>query len=148
MIMNWGTKIAISFVIFGIIMGVMITISYNQEINLVAKDYYKQEIEYETQIEKMRNTAALKAKPELVYNSGQKTFGLIFPEELVPNFKQGEIHFFRPSDYKLDKKIRVMLNDQGEQFYDLSQFKTGVWLAKFSWESEDKAYYEEKKIVI
>ena len=48
----------------------------------------------------------------------------------------------------MDRKIRVVLNNEGKQFYDLTQFKSGVWLAKFSWESETKAFYEEKKIVI
>ena len=146
--MNWGTKIAIAFVIFGIIMGVMITISFNQEINLVAEDYYKQEIEYESQIEKIRNTNALENKPEMVYITGSNALVVKFPAELRDSFQSGEIHFFRPSDYKMDKKVRIELDSNGTQSLDLKVLEKGLWQAKMTWRDGAKEFYEERKIVI
>jgi nitrogen fixation protein FixH len=146
--MNWGVKIIISFAVFGILMGVLITISFNQEINLVAEDYYKQEIEYEGQMEKIRNSASLSQRPELNYNSEKKILDLIFPIELAGNFIEGEIHFFRPSDYKMDRKVKVVLDEGGRQAFDLSGLEKGLWEAKFTWVSDSEAYYEEKTIVI
>jgi len=146
--MNWGARIVVAFIVFGIIMGILITISFNQEINLVAEDYYKQEIEYDSQIEKQKNTASLQSRPILDYDAQQKVLSLSFPSELSMEFKEGEIHFFRPSDYKMDKKVRIGLDDQGKQYFDLNSLETGLWEAKMTWQSGDKEYYLKKKIII
>ena len=44
--MNWGTWIALSFVLFALFIGALVVVCVRQDINLVALDYYKQEIDY------------------------------------------------------------------------------------------------------
>ena len=53
--MNWGTKITLSFIAFVGIIITMVVISMRQDISLVAKDYYVQEIAYQDQIDRIRN---------------------------------------------------------------------------------------------
>lgn len=146
--MNWGVKIFISFIVFGILMGILVTISFNQEINLVADDYYKQEIEYEAQMDKLRNTASLSNKPTLNYDADTGVLQINFPAELVSEFQSGEVHLFRPSDYKMDKKVRILLDENGNQSFDLNSLEKGLWEAKMTWKSGSREFYEEKKIVI
>ena len=54
--MNWGVKIVISFVFFiGLLFG-LVYISMNQDISLVSENYYEQELAYEDQIQRIKNT--------------------------------------------------------------------------------------------
>ena len=64
--MNWGNKIAISFIIFIGIIVTMVVISMKQDISLVSTDYYEQEIAYQDQIDRMERTRGLEKQPEIL----------------------------------------------------------------------------------
>ena len=63
--MNWGTKIVFSFIAFAGLIITMVVISMRQDVSLVAKDYYVQEIAYQDQIDKIQNQKALESEPTI-----------------------------------------------------------------------------------
>lgn len=141
--MNWGTRIVIAFVCFAGVITTMVVISMKQEVNLVAKDYYKQEIAYQDQIDRKDNYNQLHSKPRLKMDAASNVIQVQFPIELKNTFKNGELHMFRPSSAKFDKKYKLDLDDNGFQQIDMNTMPNGVWKAKLSWNSEDKEYYTE-----
>jgi hypothetical protein len=54
--MNWGYKIAITFILFGALIIFMVVKSFQQNIDLVTDDYYQEELKYQQQIDKLENT--------------------------------------------------------------------------------------------
>ncbi|MEO1051894.1 MAG: FixH family protein [Bacteroidota bacterium] len=146
--MNWGTRIVFVFIAFAAIIISMVVISMKQDINLVAEDYYAQEIQYQDQINRMTNNEQLEVKPTLAYDQTTAQAKLVFPVDLISGWKSGEVHFFRPSDASLDTRHKIALDDEGKQVFDLAEFRTGLWKAKITWQSGDKAYYEEITLVI
>ena len=54
--MNWGHKIVMTFIVFAAIIISMVVISMRQDVSLVAADYYKQELAYTEQMNKLENT--------------------------------------------------------------------------------------------
>ena len=145
--MNWGTKIILSFVCF---FGVIFTLAYismNQDLNLVADNYYEQELAYEDQIERIKNTQGLTQRPEVVVNKREREARLVFPENLKEKVADGKIHFFRPSNSALDKEFTITLDEDGNQVFDISSFPAGLWKAKVSWEWKNREYYEEVTLV-
>ena len=144
--MNWGKSIVLAFVLFAGIIITMVYISMQHDVNLVAPNYYEEELAYEDQMNRIRNYESLPNKPTIKRDGSQII--LSFPSEVADQMKNGEIHFFRPSDHKFDKKIEIKLNHQYRQTFPVSLLGTGLWKTKLNWISEDKEYFFEQKIVL
>jgi len=140
--MNWGKRIVIVFVLFIGLIATLVTISMRQDVSLVAKDYYVQEIAYQDQIERIQNKNDMNIQPRLEQKDGL----------IVLTIKdldlQGEIHFFRPSNAKLDKKYTLKLNESGEQLFSATDFEKGLWRVKINWNNKGKEYYSEHSVVL
>ena len=142
--MNWGTRIVFSFIAFMAVIITMVIISMRQDVSLVATDYYKQEIAYQSQIDKLKN--ANEDSQSIVtfdYRAAERTLWLTSGDKA-----KGELHFYRPSDASQDVKYQFEVD--GEQGFKMSTaaFATGLWKVKLTWRSADKDYYMEKTVVI
>jgi len=141
--MNWGYRIFVSFVLFVGLIVTLVTISMRQDINLVAEDYYEQEIEYQDQIDRLKRTSELKVQPEI---------RLVKPENLVviamnqEKVEKGEALFFRPSDSTMDKLVTITNNASRE--ISVAGWEPGLWKVKLSWQADGKEFYTEKTIFL
>lgn len=144
--MNWGARIVLSFIIFGMIMTTMVVIAMKQDINLVREDYYEEEIKYESQIERLRNAQALLNQPEIKLVERGSILELSFPEDINP--ESGSLLFFRPSNAGLDQKVQLKLNEQGKQLIQIKYPEKGYWKAQLTWKSDQKEYFKEQVIIL
>ena len=144
--MNWGKGIVLAFIFFAIVIGSMVVISMKQDVNLVAPDYYKQEIAYQDQIERTENFNKLTVKPVLKKETSSVLL-VDFPDKLTSNFKSGELILFRPSTSKLDKKIVIELDKNGQLRIPIDKMKKGVWRIKISWKGSDSIEYYNESIL-
>lgn len=119
--MNWGKSIALFYGLFVVALLAVVVFSFTQDVNLVADDYYQQELVYEDQINRIKNTESLEIKPALVLKGNYVE--LTFPQELSP---KGTILFFRPSDAKMDRRISVALGVDNKQQIDFSKAEKGI----------------------
>lgn len=140
--MNWGKGIFIFYSLFVIAILWVVVFSFSVDVNLVSNDYYQQEIAYESQIERIKNTDTLAEKPTIVLKSN--FVELTFPANLKP---KGTILFFRPSDSSQDRRIAIALGANGKQQVDFSTQEGGKWIAKLTWSQDEKEYYQEFIIV-
>ena len=92
--MNWGHKITISFVLFVALIASMVVICVRQDIFLVAPDYYKQEIEFDTQRTKIGNFQKLSSKPLIQYSHTSRITEINFPERYSKQIKKWLGNFF------------------------------------------------------
>ncbi|MEM8895772.1 MAG: FixH family protein [Bacteroidota bacterium] len=145
--MNWGTKIFLTFVVFAIIIMSMVAISVSQDFHLVSEDYYKQEIEYQDQIDKIQNYKQLEQPLAIKYWSKGRKASIQFPTSRKAEL-EGEIHFFRPSNGNLDFKVAINPDGGGSQIVDLSDAVPGLWKVKVSWSANGKGYYDEQTLVL
>lgn len=140
--MNWGKGIFIFYSLFVIAILWVVVFSFSVDVNLVSDDYYKQEIAYESQIERIKNSESLVEKPTIVLKSN--FVELTFPTNLKP---KGTILFFRPSDSSQDRRIAIALGANGTQQVDFSTQEGGKWIAKLTWSQDKKEYYQEFIII-
>jgi hypothetical protein len=139
--LNWGHKIAIVIVLFMGFILVMVFIMFQYDVDLVAKDYYKQEIAYEKELDKKRNFRDLKEKPSLQISHDKKTLELTFPQSMA----EGEILFFRPGNVRKDFKIALQLQNN-KQTLAIDKLDKGLWRLKINWENAGEKYYWEEKV--
>lgn len=143
---SWGTGIVIAFVIF---MGGIITIAVylmNQDVNLVADDYYDQEIKYQQQIDRIKRTKKLDTINIITFNG--TTVNVTIPKSLLKSNLTGEIYFYRPSDENIDIKIPLHTDSLGVQVIPVSGLEKGSWTVKVNWLTGEKEYFVEKRIFI
>jgi hypothetical protein len=146
--MNWGKWLTLVILVFMGLMAVMVIYSFRQELNMVTDHYYEKDIHYQQQIEKKKNTSLLVEKPTVYYRSADKIISVQFPKNFLYSSISGEIHLFRPSDYKMDKSYTIALDQKGAQFINASKFSKGEWIVKLSWKDQHLAYYDEINIFV
>ncbi len=146
--MNWGWKIFIVYSLFVLMTLGMTFYFMGQEVHLVSEDYYKQEIAYQDQIDRISNTRALSEDLKIDIQRDIAVISIQFPGELVGTPLDGEILLYRPSDARLDHTYPIRINDSGVQEISSSDLVKGLWRLKIIWSASGKDYYDEKVIVL
>ncbi|MTI31566.1 FixH family protein [Xanthovirga aplysinae] len=145
--MNWGKSVALAFVLFAIMIIGLVVVCVKQDVNLVAEDYYKQEIAYQDRIDEIQNAKQMETKIQFVLNKKEHMANLVFPKEAGQEDLHGEIHFFRPSDASMDRKVVLALDLNGQQQIDISKLFPGYWKMQLSWTANGKRFFEEKSFM-
>ncbi len=143
--MNWGKSIVLAFIAFAAIIITMVYISMQHDINLVRKDYYKEELAYQDQIDRVRNYKNLAEKPNLERNGN--TLTLSFPDSLARPIS-GELWLYRPSVSALDRKFPIKLAEGNDLSFPLDGMSKGLWKIKLSWADNAREYFNEQSIVL
>ncbi|CAN5313062.1 hypothetical protein BH10BAC1_BH10BAC1_18650 [soil metagenome] len=144
--LSWGKRIAILYIGFVVLIGVMITFSMKQKIELVSADYYDKELVFQGKIDEMNNANALSEKVE--HSFFNDSFLIQFPSEFKDKKVKGEIVFFRPSDASKDFKKEIELDEKLLEKIDLSKFTKGMYKMQISWNANSIKYFTEETIVI
>ena len=142
--MNWGKWIIVSFVLFAAFIGILVVICVRQDISLVSKNYYQEELAYQQQIDRMNNTARLEEKPVIAF-TGQ---ALEIQFSQFNNLEGGEVKVFRPSDLRFDKQFILQTSTETTQRFDISSFPKGMYRVKMRWSMKGKEYYVEQVIIL
>lgn len=143
---NWGIKIAVVYIGFVVLITSMVMISSSHKVDLVAKDYYEQELNYQQKIDAVNREKQLKETIDYRLTAS----GILLqaaPSGISGNFK-GEVLLFRPSDSSLDLKQKLSFNSKGEQLIPKTALQKGVYKMCLSWENNSVTYYKERIITI
>jgi hypothetical protein len=142
--MNFGNWIVVSFVLFAAFIGTLVVVCLREDISLVSKDYYQEELVYEDQIQRLNNVAGLKEKPviRVVDHMVQVEFSQF------NTIEHAELEIFCPSNASMDRKFLVKSSDQPVQFFQLDPLQKGMHRAKLQWEMDGKEFYLEEVIYI
>ncbi|HNP19821.1 MAG TPA: FixH family protein [Fulvivirga sp.] len=142
--MNWGNGITLTLILFVVLIATLVVISMRQNISLVAEDYYVQELAYQDQMDRIENGNRLSNKAHIEVDAKIGTMSLSIPDKNLI----GEVHFFRPSDAKLDRKYKLQLDKDGLQVFNIKDFEKGFWKVKINWSADGKEFYSEQVVVI
>ena len=140
--MNWGKSIIVAFILFGAFLAILVTVCMRQDINLVTREYYKEELDYQTQINRVVHTAMLAEKPSIQVESGLiKIYYTDFN-----SMERGELHLFRPSDPSMDKKVNLPKGREAVQYFSTRGMERGMYRARMKWTMNGKEFYFEQVI--
>lgn len=141
--MDWGKGILLTIIAFVAFIMTLVVISVRQDdIHLVAENYYEKEIKYQDQIDREVSASAL-GREVLVYDGQEKAMILDLPVGA-----KGSLQLFRPSDARLDKNLPVEITSEGKTKVSLQDLKSGYWRVQLTWTENGVDFYEEKKITI
>lgn len=145
--MNWGYKIGLVYGGFVVFVIAMVVLCVKQDdIHLVSKEYYKEEIAYQDQIDKLQNAEQIRGQMGFQYVGEKQVVEFFFPQFLAD--ATGEILFFRPSDARKDVKVAVHMDESGKQVVPVAQLDKGLWKVKIKWSANNKDFFSEQVLVI
>ena len=126
--LSWGKRVAILYLGFVTLMVILVVGSMRQSFELVAPDYYAQEIAYQQTIDAANNGSTLSAPVKI--------------DECRGRFSEADIHFYSPVSSKLDKKMKLTTREAVVVVprKDLAKANYSI---KISWTCDDKRYYQE-----
>lgn len=142
--MNWGKAIILSFVLFAIFIGVLVVVCVREDVSLVSRDYYNDELEYQSQIDRVRNADQLERKPEINLVDDQS----LRVEFDFHQFDGGKLVLYSPADIKEDKTFKLEPSDSNFQVFTVGSLKKGNYKVKMTWSANGKEFYYEKSIII
>ncbi len=142
--LNWGTGIVIamlSFMIFilSFVYKSLAMEEYQHE--LVSEDYYKDELHYQEEIDKLNNSHSL--EQDIVLTNSKEGVLVSFPKNIVQESIVGSIYFQRLSNEKLDFTEQIKLTGH-QQMIPVEKLVSGKWIVKIDWETgQDKYLFKE-----
>ena len=145
---NWGTGIIIAFVLFiGFILYFVITMSTNTkyDYDLVSEDYYKDELNYQKDIDKYNNTKELGI--QLSFRKTDKGLEISFPKHYQTEMIKGNVSLYRPSNQSLDSNIPFVLSGRNTLLIPDDKLVDGRWDIKVGWSENKKEYLYKKEFI-
>jgi hypothetical protein len=143
--MNWGKWIIVSFILFAAFIATLVTVCVRQDISLVSKDYYKEELVYQDQIARIKNASLLAIKPTIkIVNENTLQIGF----DQFNEIEKGELQLFRPSNASMDQKFHFSASDTPTQLISTETLDKGMYRARMVWTMKGKEFFIEEVIFI
>ncbi len=142
----WPIAIASYFAIAIVGIAVFISWAIRQNVDLVRKDYYAEELQFQKRLDQMKQARQMYWKPEISYDRVNDRITLSLPQRGTAVF--GKIQFYRPSDAALDQHLQLRLNVDGSQAIDAHKLDRGLWRVRVTWQADAKEFFSEETVVI
>jgi hypothetical protein len=136
---SWGIRILLLYLGFVALIVTMVSMSMNQKIDLVAKDYYAREIAYQSKLDKMNRSRAL-TRP-VSWKLEKDMLQVQFPAE-VKMPVSGMLFLYCPADANSDFKT-TFNSVMNEAVIDISGARAGRYELQLDWQSGSETYFDE-----
>jgi len=145
---NFGTGLVLVFSLWACGILYLVYKSSQQNIDLVATDYYNKEIAFQSQIDKEKNVTELSAPVQVNFDNNGNAVSIQFPNDFSSKTISGNIHFFRPDDASKDFDVKISTDAALNQKISAAKMKKGLWRAQMDWSCNGKSFYEEKDFLV
>jgi len=140
----WPYAIIAVFVLFMSYIGFMVSKAMHTSVDLISPDYYQQELAYQKRMESVARTAALPVAVAITHEAAVSQLHLQLPPSFAGKHIEGQIHFFRPSDLKLDFTLPLQPSSDLAQCISTQKMASGFWRVRVDFTADGQAYFVEK----
>ncbi len=141
---SWGWKVVLAYCGFVLMMVVLVAMSMVQKIDLVAVDYYAQELVYQDRIDKRKRALALDSP--LVWRIAGDAIEIQFPES--SGALSGAVYFYCPADNRKDQQVAIRAGADRIQKIPLTLLQSGRYKMQVDWQSGTETYWVESVLTI
>ena len=145
--MNWGYRILTLYIGFILMISFLIYLCTGQRFDLVSENYYDQEIQYQQQVDRMKNVIDGDKKIAVTCMTDE-AIELQFPISSENKNITGNIHFFKPDNADHDFLVKINPDEKNIQRISSDTLHSGKWQVKISWADNTMEYYQEENIYI
>ena len=138
--------IIIAFVLF---IGFILTLVYKTfgvKDDLVAEDYYNQEIQYQQTLDQKTNVQRDSSNVVCTISAENITLNF-FDKGNKSEHVKGSVSFLRPSNSAMDKSFSFE-STNGSHHVHKNQLQHGLYMMKVQWNQNGKEYIKEEELYI
>lgn len=117
-------------------------------VDLVAADYYDQELRYQRQIDHLQNAEQFAASTTVAYDRAAQMIIISFPTSALSATSRGIVQLYRPSAAKRDQAYKLAPGSDGVQRINAAGLSAGLWRVRISWTADKKEFFLERKVVV
>jgi nitrogen fixation protein FixH len=143
----WPISIIAFFTVAVLGSGSMVVFCSRQPAELVAADYYDQEVHFQGQMEGARR-AQQQGKANVGYDVATRRITVSLPPEPLRGSVMGTIQLYRPSSVAMDRKFKFELGTNGTQTIDAASLQPGLWKVRLAWALNGEDYYFDQPLDI
>lgn len=143
---SWRLFVVFPIVLFALAMILMVVISMTKNVDLVADNYYEQELKYQQQIDLKKNSVELSNLLKADANGNSVIIYADDPKAL--SGKSGEVIFYRPSDAAKDFKVSFMPDENGKQIISHPALTKGLWKIRLNLSGSGQSFAVDKSVFI
>ena len=144
--MNWGKSLLLVFALFAAFMAYLVYRASGTHFDLVSKEYYRDELNYQDKIDGMRRAAAISRV--LVNVNAAKQLSIQFPVELRGQTIEGEVWFYYRTNAALDLHLPLVGDTALFRQLDVTTQSSGKYQVKIHWKAAQLSYDMEQEIII
>jgi hypothetical protein len=144
----WPVSIIAFFVVALIGCGTFVAYCNRHPADLVAADYYEQEVRYQGQIDRLQHAQQQAQPASVAYDPAARCIRLHLPRTSTPGQATGTIQLYRPSAINLDRQLKLATDAQGAQIIDATGLAAGLWKVRVFWNVGQQAYFMDQKVII
>lgn len=144
----WPFAIVATFVVF--ITGTvgLVILSAKDPNDLVAADYYEQEIQYQARLDQLERTAPFATNIAAVYDPAHERLTLSIPPQHAAAGASGRIQLYRPNHSRADQSFPIAITPEGIQHLPATDLTSGLWKVRLHWTVADQEYFADRQVVV
>lgn len=140
---NWGVGVFVGYGLFVVFILFLVYKSTQTKVDLVAEDYYQQELQFQDVINKKQRYVNLDSGLVFSVDKGQLT--LTFPPQ--HQNPKGTVVVYRPANKSYDRQFEIKtLNRQME--VEIKNAPVGLYKLIVDWKSGSEAYFFEEDVYL
>lgn len=143
----WPIAIVTFFIVFATFLATFIFWGLGQKQELVAENYYENEVRYQQQLDRMNRTQALETQTAVTFDAVKNCIVVRLPATQA-HWASGRIHLYRPSNAKLDHDVPLAVNAAGVQVLDAKALAAGLWKVRIEWRVNGQEYFFDQAVVV
>jgi nitrogen fixation protein FixH len=116
--------------------------------DLVAPDYYEQEVRYQGQIERIQHARQRAHLASVTYDANRKLIRIALPPGQDPGDATGSIQLYRPSAMDQDRQFNLKPGRDGVQTIQTANLRPGLWEVRVSWTVGRQDYFIDQRVFI
>lgn len=143
---SWGTKLTIVFILFAGMMSYMVYQCVQTPVNLVTKEYYKDEIAYQQVIDGTNNANAL--GQAVSFQQSDTAIIIQLPSAMQGAVVKANVLFYCAKDAGKDKRFTLQTNGNTTQRINTTRVAPGNYMVKTEWWQGNRHYYNQQPVTI
>jgi hypothetical protein len=143
----WPVSIIAFFAVAILSCGVFVAFCSMNGTDLVASDYYEQEIRYQGEMESITRARSLNPPATLEYVGETGIIMIQIPAQ-AGTAVSGTLELYRPSSARMDKKVSLHVDASGRQIVEAGSLAKGPWKMKLAWKAGDQSYQLNREFTI
>ena len=143
MTIGWGWKIALVYAGFAAMIICLVVASNNQKVDLVSKDYYKDEIAYQGVIDASKNESNLAGSLSIHANTNEII--IEFPNDFNNKQLTGNVNLYSAANQDWDKDFAINVSGN-KMIVPRSHLHKTLYTLRVTYVVDGKNFYYETQI--